>query len=316
VREHGTAVWPALPLSEWQDTYATLHRWTQIVGKVRLSQTPWVNHSWHVTLYPSATGLTTSLIPRPDRGFEIEFDFVAHRLRIRCTDGSTGGFPLEPQSVATFYSRLMAELARLGLPVRIHGRPNELPDTIPFAEDEAHRSYDPEFAGRFGRVLTQVARVLGEFRSRFRGKCSPVQYFWGGADVAVTRFSGRPAPVHPGGIPHLPDWVTREAYSQEVSSCGFWPGSDPISYAAFYAYSYPEPPGFREATVLPDGAYYSTQLGEFILPYDVVREAASPDDTLLAFLQSSYEAAADLAGWNRAALERDSATVMSQVPHG
>ena len=302
--------WPALPLSEWKDTYATLHRWTQIVGKVRLSQSPWVNHSWHVTLYPSACGLTTALIPRADRGFEIEFDFIAHRLRIRCTDGAAGGFPLEPQSVATFHSRLMAELARLGLDVRIHGRPNELTDATPFAEDNLHRSYDPEYASRFGRVLVQVARVLGEFRARFRGKCSPVQFFWGGADVAVTRFSGRTAPEHPGGIPHLPDWVTREAYSHEVSSCGFWPGGDPVSYAAFYSYAYPEPPGFMEAKVGPDGAFYSTELREFILPYDVVREAPSPDDALLTFLQSTYEAAADLARWDRAALERDDDAIL------
>lgn len=308
-----TVSWPALPLSEWQETYATLHRWTQIVGKVRLSQVPWVNHSWHVTLYPSACGLTTSLIPRTDRGFEIEFDFVAHRLHIRCTDGNTGGFPLEPQSVATFHSRLMAELARLGLDVRIHGRPNELADSIPFAEDEVHRSYDPEFANRFGRVLVQVARVFGEFRSRFRGKCSPVQFFWGGADIAVTRFSGRRAPEHPGGIPHLPDWVTREAYSHEVSSCGFWPGGDPVSYPAFYSYAYPEPSGFKEANVGPDGAFYSEELREFILPYDAVREAASPADALLAFLQSTYEAAADLGGWDRAALERDAGATLPQT---
>lgn len=311
MRDHAVG-WPALPLSEWSDTYATLHRWMQIVGKVRLSQMPWVNHSWHVALYPSASGLTTSLIPRADRGFEIEFDFVAHRLHIRCTDGKTGGFPLEPQSVATFHSRLMAELARLGLNVRIHGRPNELADSVPFAEDEVHRSYDAEFANRFGRVLVQVARVLGEFRSRFRGKCSPVQFFWGGADIAVTRFSGRIAPEHPGGIPHLPDWVTREAYSHEVSSCGFWPGGDPVSYPAFYSYAYPEPPGFRNASVPPDGAFYSRDLGEFILPYDIVREALSPDAALLAFLQSTYEAAADLGSWDRAALERDAGAILSQ----
>ncbi len=297
--------WPELPLEEWRDTYATLHLWTQIVGKVRLAQTPWLNHSWHATLYPNARGLTTSLIPHARGPFEIEFDFIDHRLQIRCIEGETRGFELVPQSVATFHSRLMTELARMRRDARIHGRPNELVDATPFAEDEIHKSYDPEYANRFWRVLVQVARVLGDFRSRFRGKCSPVHYFWGGADIAVTRFSGRTAPRHPGGIPHLPDWVTREAYSHEVSSCGFWPGGDQLRYAAFYSYAYPEPAGFAEAAVLPGEAFYSKDLREFVLPYDAVRESASPDATLLDFAQSTYAFAADLGRWDRAALERD-----------
>ncbi|HUF65272.1 MAG TPA: DUF5996 family protein [Gemmatimonadaceae bacterium] len=296
--------WPPLPLEEWRETYATLHLWTQIVGKVRLSLSPWVNHSWHVTLYPSATGLTTSLIPHLRGPFEIELDFVDHQLHIRCIDGRTGGFELVPRSVAAFHSLLLAELARLGLNVRIHGRPNELVDPIPFAEDEVHHSYDRDYANRFWRVLVQAARVLGDFRSRFHGKCSPVHYFWGAADLAVSRFSGRTAPRHPGGVPGLPDWVAEEAYSHEVSSCGFWPGGDPVPYPAFYSYVYPEPAGFPQARALPGDAFYSTDLREFILPYDAVRESGSPDATLLDFAESTYAAAAELGGWVRAALER------------
>lgn len=305
VTRRSDEAWPALPLEEWRDTYATLHLWTQIVGKVRLAQTPWVNHSWHVTLYPTAKGLTTLLIPHARAAFEIEFDFIDHQLHIRCADGGTGAFALAPQSVATFHARLLGELARLGLDVRIHGRPNELVDAIPFAEDEVHREYDPDYATRFWRVLVQVSTVLGDFRSRFRGKCSPVHYFWGGADLAVTRFSGRNAPRHPGGVPGLPDWVAEEAYSREVSSVGFWPGSDPVPYAAFYSYAYPEPEGFSSARVQPGEAFYSDDLREFIVPYDVVRESRSPAATLLAFAQSTYAAAADLGQWDRAALEHE-----------
>jgi hypothetical protein len=302
--------WPALPLDEWRDTYETLHLWTQIVGKVRLSLSPWINHSWHATLYPSANGLTTSLIPHARSDFEIEFDFVRHHLHIRCVSGAVGGFDLVPQSVATFHSRLMDTLAALDLSVSIYGRPNERADPIPFADDHVHRSYDAAYANRFWRVLVQAARVLGEFRSRFHGKCSPVHYFWGGADLAVTRFSGRTAPAHPGGIPGLPDWVTREAYSHELSSCGFWPGGDPVPYPAFYSYAYPEPAGFSEVRVLPPDAFYSTDLREFILPYDVVRKSRSPDAALLDFAQSTYAPAADLGRWDRAALERDVAAIL------
>ena len=295
--------WPSLPLEAWADTCATLHLWTQIVGKVRLTQSPWINHCWHVTLYVTARGLTTSTIPHGSRTFQIELDFVAHELIVRASDGGTGGFALEPMSVATFYKRLMAELEQLGLSVKIHGSPNEVTDPIPFDQDETHRAYDPEYASRFWRVLVQADRVFQEFRARFNGKCSPVHFFWGAPDLAVTRFSGRRAPAHPGGIPNLPDWVTRDAYSHEVSSCGFWPGGGPIPYPAFYSYAYPPPEGFSTAPVKPDAAFYSTDLGEFILPYDAVRQSESPDATLLEFLQSTYEAAADLAGWDRDALE-------------
>ena len=296
--------WPPLPLDAWADTYATLHLWTQIVGKVRLACTPPVNHSWHVTLYVTARGLGTSPIPYGARTFEIDFDFIDHRLVVRASDGRTTGFALEPQSVATFYARLTAELARLDVHVKIALSPNEIADAIRFDRDEIHRSYDAEAVGRFWRALVQADRVFKRFRSRFIGKNSPVHFFWGAPDLAVTRFSGRPAPEHPGGIPNLPDSITREAYSHEVSSAGFWPGGGAIAYPAFYSYAYPQPPGFERASVRPREAFYSADLREFVLPYDVVRTASAPDDTLLEFLQSTYEAAATLAAWDRAALER------------
>lgn len=295
--------WPDIPLAEWSDTCATLHLWTQIVGKVRLTQGPWLNHCWNSALYLTAAGIGTSILPHGARTFEIELDFIAHRLAIRASDGRSAGFDLEPMPVATFYRKVMSELERIDLPVTIHARPNEVADPIPFARDEIHRAYDAERANRYWRALLQADRVFRRFRSRFIGKCSPVHYFWGAPDLAVTRFSGRPAPVHPGGIPNLPDRVTREAYSHEVSSCGFWPGGGGIPYPAFYAYAYPEPAGYADASVRPEEAFYSKDLGEFILPYDVVRLASSPDDTLLEFLQSTYEAAAEGAAWDRAALE-------------
>lgn len=296
--------WPSLPLDAWRDTYATLHLWTQIVGKVRLVQSPPLNHSWQATLYVTARGLTTSPVPYRDRAFEIDFDFVDHRLIVRSTDGATGGFTLEPQSVATFYRTLMDVMGRLDLRVTIHGKPNEVADAIAFERDDVHAAYDAEYANRFWRVLVQADRVMKTFRARFIGKASPVHFFWGAPDLAVTRFSGRRAPAHPGGIPNLPDRVTREAYSHEVSSCGFWPGGGPIAYPAFYSYAYPEPPGFAEAPVTPREAFYSADLREFILPYDTVRQAAAPDAVLLDFLQATYEAAATLARWDRASLER------------
>lgn len=302
--EQNLEPWPSLPLEAWSETCATLHLWTQIAGKIRLVQSPWVNHSWHVTLYVTARGLTTLPIPHGLRTFQIDFDFVAHRLVVQSSDGGTGGFALEPQSVAAFYGRLMGELDRLGLHVDIYRMPNEIENPIRFDQDETHRSYDPEYAHRFWRILVQADRVFKEFRARFLGKCSPVHFFWGAADLAVTRFSGRRAPEHPGGIPHLPDWVTREAYSHEVSSCGFWAGGGPIPYPAFYSYAYPEPAGFSAASIRPDAAFYSKDFGEFILPYDAVRESESPESTLLGFLQSTYEAAANLAQWDRGALER------------
>jgi hypothetical protein len=241
--------WPALPLDAWKDTCETLHLWTQIVGKVRLAQMPKLNHSWEVTLYVSASGLTTGAIPHGIRTFQVDFDFVRHRLVVSREDGGTAEFPLEPMTVAEFYARLMRELDALGVSVRIHATPNEVENPIPFAKDEVHRAYDPEYANRYWRALAQSCRVFTEFRARFIGKCSPVHYFWGAPDLAVTRFSGRTAPVHPGGIPNLPDRVTREAYSHEVSSAGFWPGGGPIKYAAYYSYAYPEPQGFWSSSV-------------------------------------------------------------------
>ncbi|MGO8734182.1 MAG: DUF5996 family protein [Terriglobia bacterium] len=296
--------WPSLPLESWSDTYATLHLWTQVIGKIRLVQSPWVNHSWHVTLYVTSRGITTSPIPYGARTFQIEFDFLNHHLSIQASDGRMGTLPLEPQSVATFYRRLMEEMGRLELQVNIHKKPNEVPEPIRFDQDEYHRAYDREYANRFWRILVQADRVLKEFRARFIGKCSPVHLFWGALDLAVTRFSGRRAPRHPGGIPNLPDWVTRDAYSHEVSSCGFWAGGGAIPYAAFYSYAYPEPAGFSGASVRPDATFYSADFREFILPYDVVRQAEDPDRTLLDFLQTTYEAAANLADWDRRSLER------------
>ena len=301
---NSTTDWPALPLADWIDTRDTLQLWLQIIGKVRLRLTPPVNHSWHSTLYLTARGLTTSPIPYGTRSFHIDVDFVDHRLLIATTDGVSGGFALEPQSVAVFYARLMEELTRVGMPVRISTKPNEIATAIPFPRDESHRAYDKDAVHRFWRALSQADRVLKTFRTRFIGKCSPVHLFWGGMDLAVTRFSGRTAPMHPGGIPNLPDEVTREAYSHEVSSCGFWSGTAPVDYAAFYSYAYPQPDGFADAPVGPSAAFYSPDFGEFILPYDRVRESPSPDDTVLEFLQSTYEAAANLAKWDRAALER------------
>jgi hypothetical protein len=298
------AAWPSLPLDAWSETCATLHLWTQIIGKIRLTQCAWINHSWHVTLYVTSTGLTTSPVPYGFRTFQIDLDFINHQLAIHTSDGRTGGFPLEAQSVAAFYRRLMQELEKLDLHIDIHCVPNEIPDAIPFDQDETHKAYDREYANRFWRVLVQADRVLKEFRSRFIGKCSPVHLFWGALDLAVTRFSGRPAPPHPGGVPNLPDSVTREAYSQEVSSCGFWPGGGAVSYPAFYSYAYPEPSGFAKASVQPASAFYSPELREFILPYEVVRLADSPDDILIEFLQTTYEAAADLAHWDRQSLDR------------
>jgi hypothetical protein len=295
--------WPSLPLDAWSDTYATLHLWTQIVGKMRLAQSPWTNHSWHVTLYVTARGLTTGLIPYGIRAFQIDFDFVAHELKIRSDDGGAAGFPLEPQSVAAFYRRLREAMKELEIEVKIHPKPNEVSTATPFDQDEVHTAYDAEYANRFWRVLLQSDRIFKNFRARFVGKCSPVHFFWGAPDLAVTRFSGRLAPAHPGGVPNLPDRVAREAYSHEVSSAGFWPGGGVIGYPAFYSYAYPEPEGFAKISTKPASAFYSTDLGEFILPYDEVRNAQSPEDILLDFLQTTYEAAAELAKWDRASLE-------------
>jgi hypothetical protein len=298
------ASWPEIPLAAWSDTTATLHMWFQIVGKIRMVQTPPVNHSWHVTLYVTPRGLGTTAIPHGQRTFEIVFDFCSHQLLLDAGDLGVERVPLRPQSVAAFYAQVMEKLRALGLPVTISTQPNEVAEAVPFDRDEAHAAYDAEYANRFWRALVQADRVLKQFRGRFIGKCSPVHFFWGAPDLAVTRFSGRRAPVHPGGIPHLSDTVTREAYSHEVSSCGFWWGGGAVPSAAFYAYAYPEPKGFAQAPLRPQAAFYSDDLREFILPYDAVRTADDPDETLLAFLQATYEAAANLGGWDRAALER------------
>lgn len=300
----GTNAWPSLPFQEWKDTYATLHMWTQIVGKIRLVQTPWINHSWHTTLYVTSRGLTTSPIPYETRTFQIDFDFIDHKLLIRTSDGGVKTMALAPRSVADFYEELFAKLAELSLDVKIHTTPNEVVNAIPFEIDHEHATYESDYANRFWRALVQVDRVFKQFRARFIGKCSPVHFFWGSFDLAVTRFSGRRAPEHSGGVPHLPDWVAREAYSHEVSSCGFWPGSEQLPLPAFYSYAYPAPEGFRTAAVGPKAAGYNSELGEFIYPYDEVRQSASPDEALLEFLQSSYEAAADFGAWNRSELER------------
>jgi hypothetical protein len=295
--------WPELPTAEWRDTCATLQLFTQIAGKIRLARSPWLNHSWHVTLYVTARGLSTSPIPDGKRSFQIDFDFIAHDLRISTSDGAERQFALSGHSVASFYKAVMAALRELGIDVEIDEMPNEMPEPIKFSQDTQHASYDGDAVERFFRILVNADRVFKQFRTGFLGKASPVHFFWGSFDLAVTRFSGRRAPRHPGGVPHLPDAVVCEAYSHEVSSAGFWPGSGAIDYPAFYSYAYPEPPGYRATTVRPDTAFFSEALGEFILPYDAVRTAADPDQALLNFLQSSYEAAADAGKWDREALE-------------
>lgn len=296
--------WPPLPYAQWKHSCATLHLWTQAVGKIRLAQTPWQNHSWHVALYVTARGLTTSPIPHGERSFQIDFDFIDHVLWVRTSDGHFRQLALKPMAVAKFYAMLMAALADLGLSLRINTMPNEIPNAVPFERDRTRRAYDPEAVNRFWRVLLSVHNVLAHFRTGFLGKVSPVHFFWGSFDLAVTRFSGRKAPRHPGGVPNLPDTVAQEAYSHEVSSAGFWPGGGgPVDYPAFYSYAYPAPDGFAAAKVKPAEAFFSKLLGEFILPYDVVRTAADPARALMDFLQSTYDAAADLGKWDRAALE-------------
>lgn len=295
--------WPELRYSAWRDTLATLHLWTQVVGKIRLAQTPWLNHSWQVTLYLTARGLTTSPIPHGHRIFQIDFDFIDHRLKIDASDGAQRQLSLRPQSVADFHAAVIRALADIGIDVTIDRQPNEIAGAIPFDEDREHASYDPDYVQRFWRILVQSDRVLKMFRTGFIGKSSPVHFFWGSFDLAVTRFSGRRAPLHPGGVPQLSDSVVREAYSHEVSSLGFWPGGGVVDYPAYYSYAYPEPAGYRTAKVRPEAAFFSSELGEFILPYDAVRAAASPDAALLDFAQSTFDAAADLGHWDRGELD-------------
>ncbi len=290
--------WPALRYDEWKDTYATLHMWSQVVGKVALARAPHLNHSWGVALHLTARGLSTPLLPHDQRAFTIEFDFVAHRLLITTTDGRERSIALRPVSVAAFYSEVMRALDELSLPVKIWPMAVEIPSPFRLDQDETHQSYDPESANRFWRILVQVRRVLLAARCKFIGKCSPVHFFWGSFDLAVTRFSGRPAPPRDG-----PEFM-RESYSHEVISHGFWPGGAPVLEPVFYAYAVPEPAGFKEAAVQPAAAYYHREMGEFLLPYEAVRTAASPDAALQAFVDSTYTAGATLGGWDRAALER------------
>lgn len=298
-------VWPSLPLKEWQETCATLHMWTQIVGKVRLVQSPLVNHWWNVPLYVTARGLTTSAIPYDVRTFEIDFDFIDHQLFINTSDGANRAIGLYPRTVADFYRELMSCLHALDLHIEIYTTPVEVPDPVPFTIDHQHAAYDAEYANRFWRILLQSDRVFKEFRSRFIGKVSPVHFFWGSFDLAVTRFSGRRAPERPGA-----DAITREAYSHEVISHGFWPGSGNIQAPAFYSYTAPEPPGLKEQPIRPGRAFYNPETSGFILLYDDMRLAGSPEEVLMEFLQSTYEAGAQLGKWDRAALEHP--TVMPE----
>jgi hypothetical protein len=298
-----TPFWPELPYAAWQDTRDTLQLWTQIVGKIRLMQTPWLNHSWQVALYLTSKGLTTTPIAHGARTFDIEFNFIEHTLDITVSDGTARRLPLRPQSVADFYSAVMAALAGLGIPVAINELPCEIAGAAAFSRDRVHAAYDRDYAHRFWQALLQADRVLKKFRTGFLGKCSPVHFFWGSFDLAVTRFSGRTAPPFPGKAPGVAARVMQEAYSHEVSSAGFWPGGNGTDYPAFYSYSYPQVPGFREFAVQSAAASFNDALGEFLLPYEAVRTAADPDAVLLAFLNSTYEAAAEAAHWDRAALE-------------
>jgi hypothetical protein len=287
--------WPSLPAAPWQPTRDTVHLWTQIVGKTRLGLEPLVNHWWNTTLYVTARGLSTSLMPYAGGGAEIEFDFTRHELTMTTTGGQVRQMALAPRTVADFYAEYRSHLDSLGIDVIINGRPNEIPDAIPFADDHVHGEYDAEAVHTFWLSLLDAHRVMSQFRAEFRGKDSPVHFFWGAFDLAVTRFSGRPAPPHPGGIPNCPDWVMVEAYSDEVSSCGYWPGGG--EEGIFYSYAYPAPAGFSEHPVAPGAARYDQQLGEFVLPYKAVRTAADPDAYLLEFLASTFQAARKLAAW-------------------
>jgi Family of unknown function (DUF5996) len=301
-----TETWPDLPLAAWSETCETLHRWTQIVGKVRMTSTPLVNHWWNVTFYVTARGLTTSAIPYGARVFEVTVNFVEHRLRIETSDGGSESIALVPMSVADFYAEFMRRLRRLDIDVRIWTMPSEIENAVPFDQDRVHAHYDPIYAQRFWRALLQADRVFNIFRARFIGKASPVHFFWGSFDLAVTRFSGRTAPPLKGTSPNVTAWVMREAYSHEVSSCGFWPGNGGYGRAAFYVYAYPEPSGYGDTRLRTAEGFYDGDLGQFVLPYDAVRQSPDPDALLLSFLQETYAAAADLAGWERQALERSS----------
>ncbi|TKT74704.1 DUF5996 family protein [Aquamicrobium sp. LC103] len=297
------ATWPEIPYPAWRETCSALHLYCQIVGKYRLARTPWINHSWHATLYVNGRGLTTSLVPDDPGGVEIVLDLIDHEVIGMATDGKTARFPIAAGSVAEFHRRFLELLAEIGATAEFHGGPNEVADPVPFAQDQAERPYDAEAVSRFFRACVQVDRVFKQFRTGFLGKVSPVHFFWGSFDLAVTRFSGKGTPLHPGGVPALPDEVTCEAYSHEVSSAGFWPGGGGIDFPAFYSYAYPTPEEFSNAAVAPNEAYFDRTLGEFLLRYDAVRQSSDPDAMLLSFLESTYRAAADLGGWDRGNLE-------------
>jgi hypothetical protein len=309
-RSGNPEAWPALPLGQWEETCNTLQLWMQIVGKTRLAFAPMQNHWWQVPLYVTSRGVGTSPIPHGDRIFEVDFDFIDHRLVVRTGEGRTESLPLAPQPVSKFYGRYLDLMRSLGIEPKFRPTPNEVADPLPFARDDVHRSYDPAATGRFWQALVQADRLLKEFRGRFLGKCSPVHFWWGGFDLSCTRFSGRTAPPHPGGIPNLPDWITREAYSHECISAGWWPGNGggPVREPAFYAYAYPEPPGCSQAAIRPAEGLYNTALREWILPYDTVRRSSSPDVLVQSFLESTYEVAAHLGGWDRPVLERRAPT--------
>jgi hypothetical protein len=310
IEQRSGASWSQLPPTPvWIDTLETLHLWTQVVGKIRMVQSPWMNHSWSVPLYVSSAGLRTSLVPYDTEAFELAFDFATQRLELSTTIGRSRSIPLEPKSVAQFYGEVMEAMASVGMPVQISVMPNEIPDAIPFPDDTKHATYEPDHARALWRALLDTHRVLTRFRAGYLGKASPVHFFWGSFDLAVTRFSGRLAPAHPGGVPNFPDDVAQEAYSHELTSCGFWPGNRGYQQAIFYAYAYPTPEGYSAARVEPDGASWLDGLGEFVLPYEVVASAPDPQATLLSFVESAHAAAAELAGWDRAHLE-------SVSPHG
>ncbi len=306
-------LWPVLNYQKSKDTYDTIHRWFQIVGKIKLVKMPWINHSWHVTFYVTPRGLSTSVMHDPERSFSLEFDFVDHCLVMNRSDGEPVRIPLRSESGSSFYERLFRVLDDTGVECSIYGRPNEMMDEIPFTEDKFVRPYDPDAAHDFWLVLVQADRLMKEFRSGFEGKVSPVHFFWGSMDLAVTRFSGRRAPEHPGGFPHLPDLVTREAYSHEVSSCGFWPGNEMYPEAAFYCYAYPMPKGFERVKVEPFNAIFNEKLKEYLLPYEAVRKSAAPDEVVMRFFQSTYDAAADLGKWDRKLVEECS--YLKQIHH-
>ena len=296
--------WPKLSYEKGKDTYATIHMWTQIVGKIKLAVMPWINHSWHITLHVTPNGLSTMEMPYENQNFQIDFDFINHKLKIITSEGKMRDFDLQGNSVADFYNKIFAVLKDLKIDLNINSTPVEMEDPIPFETDTLNATYDKKVSTALHQALLKMQNVLRHMRCGFTGKCSPVHFFWGSFDLAVSRFSGRTAPKHPGGVPHLPDWVAEEAYSHEVASFGFWSGSEALPEAAFYAYLYPEPEGYKKTEVKPEGAYYHKNLGEFVLPYKLVQESDNPEEQLMQFLDSTYEAGATLANWDRKSLEK------------